>query len=95
MHWRFHDLKYQRSGIILTGAVKSFPGSKTSFMEHCIEATFKQKPDTIMIHVETNVRKSVDTASQISNKIVNLAKKCYKFGSRFIISDIVKRGDEL
>ena len=64
-------------------------------MEHCIETTFKQKPDTIMIHVETHVRKSVDTASKISNKIMNLAKKCYKFGSRFIISGIVKRGDEL
>ena len=72
--------------------IKSFPGAKSTCMDHYIMPSMEQKPENIVIHVGTNDLQSIDKASKISERIVNLALKC-SVSSRVFISGIVGRGD--
>lgn len=56
--------------------VRSFPGAKSTCMEHYSVPTLGQNPDNVIIHVGTNDLKSTDTASKIASRITNLAVSC-------------------
>ena len=73
--------------------VKSFSGATTECMHDYVKPSIKQKPDRFIIHVGTNDLKSANTASNISKKIIGLAKSCAEV--QVVISSVIKRGDEL
>ena len=64
-------------------------------MDHYVNPSIDMKPNTAVLHVGTNDLKGAETASQISNNIINLAKKCAKKVERVIVSGIITRGDNL
>ena len=75
--------------------VKPFPGATTACMQHYSNPSLARKPETVILHVGTNDLSSTDSASQISNNIIKLAKKCEKAGAKVMISSLVCRGDQL
>ena len=75
--------------------VKSFPGAKTTCMEHYLVPSLDQKPNTIILHVGTNDLRGADPPKVISKRIMDLARKCSDMNSKIYVSSLVSRGDNL
>ena len=76
--------------------VKTFPGARTSCMEHYVIPTLNQQPDVVIIHCGTNDLK-VKQPDEVCQNVINLAKSISSSNENtsVVISGIVPRGDDL
>ena len=76
--------------------VKTFPGARTSCMEHYVVPTLNQQPDAVIIHCGTNDLKT-KKPDEVCQNIIDLAKNisCSSENASVIVSGIVPRGDDL
>ena len=75
--------------------MKHFSGAKTKDMKSYIIPTVEKKPDNIILYLETNDLKTIDTSEEITMGIINLAMTCKTDTSSNFMSVIVPRSDNL
>ena len=91
-HVKGYKLSNKESKVV----VKTFPGAKTSCMEHYMIPTLDQKPDVVILHCGTNDLKN-QQPEEVCKNIVNLGKEISRKSENtsVVISGIVPRGDDL
>ena len=75
--------------------INSFPGAATQDMHHYLKPLLPRKPDHVILHCSTNNLMSSLDAEDVANKIIELGRNIADTGTRYSISMLISRRDEL
>ena len=74
--------------------VSSFPGCTTNDMADHIRPIVRRKPDSIIIHVETNSLRNSNSSRECADEIVDIGRMVDHEGISVAISSLTARADD-